>query len=306
MLLDLHSHVFTEPGILPEWFWRSFKFSVARGLGVSVEQAEKQVFNDAYWDPNGDTLVAEMAKAGVDRAVVLTLDWGLAGLKGEAKYAPERLNEITHRVVQRHKDRLLFGCGVDPRRPNAVEVVEHGIKDLGAKLVKLYPPAGWYANDKAHYRVYEKCIEHNVPIIMHTGPSAAHLLSKYSEASIVEELAADLPELKIICAHSGFGMWRQFAAVAQFKGNIHLEVGAWNREASQHPAKFFEAIREMMDRAPGRVMFSSDYCGFRDTLKPFASTALNLKQRAAEHGIEFTDAEAATFAGGTASKLVGL
>jgi predicted TIM-barrel fold metal-dependent hydrolase len=305
MLVDLHTHVFSEPGVVPAWFWQRFKESIAHGAGLTLDQVERQVFAD-YWDPDGDTLVREMDAAGVDRAVVVCLDWGLAGLQGEAQYPPHRLNELCHRIVKRHAGRLLFGCGVDPRRPNAIEIVQRGVKEQGARLVKVYPPAGWYPNDRAFSPFFQTCIELGVPVLMHTGPSVGHLLSKYTHYTYIEELAAGLPELKIVCAHSGFGLWRDFAAIAQFKRNIYLEVGAWSGEAAQHPKAFYAAVREMMDRAPGRVIFSSDYCGFRGTLAPFVQSGREMLAKAAGHRIAFTDAEVAGFMGGTAAKLIGV
>ncbi|MEE9286192.1 MAG: amidohydrolase family protein [Dehalococcoidia bacterium] len=305
MIVDLHTHVFSEPGVVPGWFWDKIKEAIAGRSGKSLEEVEREVFAN-YWDPDGETIVREMDAAGVSKAVVVCLDWGLAGLKGEADYPPERLNEIYRDIVRKHPDRLLFGCGVDPRRPNAIEIIEQGVREFGARLVKVYPPAGWYPNDRAHYPFFEKCVELGVPVLMHTGPSVAHLLSKYADVAWIEELAADLPELKIVCAHSGFGLWPQFAAIAEFKRNLYLELGAWYSQAANHPKKYYAAVREMMDRAPGRVLFSSDYSGFPGTLGPYVEAVREMKERAAGFGIEFSDDEVAAFTGGTASQLIGL
>ena len=305
MILDLHTHCFPEPGVVPGWFWDGMKQTIAASSGQTIEQVEQTVFAD-FWDPNGDGLVREMDEAGVDQAVVLCLDWGLAGLRGEADYPAAKLNEMYHDIVVKHPGRLMLGCGMDPRRPDAIEIVRRGVREHGAKLVKAYPPAGWYANDKAIYPFYQAIIELDVPVLIHTGPSLGHLLSKYSAPQVMEELAADLPELRIICAHTGFGLWRDYAAIAQFKRNLYLETGAWSREASAHPQSFYATVREMMDRAPGRVFFASDHWGFRGTLAPFVQAAVDMKARAAAYGIEFTDEEIASFPSGVAAGLIGL
>jgi uncharacterized protein len=104
-------------------------------------------------------MVRNMDKAGVGKAIICISDLGMTAKEGEYVIPIEDVNRLASGMIKRHPDRLFLAAGVDPRRDNAVKIVETAVKEVGAVSLKLHPTISWYPNDKAVYPVYKKCIE---------------------------------------------------------------------------------------------------------------------------------------------------
>ena len=105
----------------------------------------------------------------------------------------EEVNRLTGEMVRRHPGRLYFNCGVDPRRKNALAIVEKAAKEWGAVGLKLHPATGWYPNDREVYPIYRKCVELGLYVDFHTGPMYPPMKSKYSHPIHLDEVAAIFP-----------------------------------------------------------------------------------------------------------------
>src|SRR5438045_8818567 len=69
---------------------------------------------------------------GVDRAIVFTLrDGDSAGIDGT--------DEVTAAAVKKYPDKFVGFAAADPRRRDAMELLEHAIEDLGLKGVNFGP-----------------------------------------------------------------------------------------------------------------------------------------------------------------------
>jgi len=276
---------------------------------VSIAQA-RQILTDA-WDPYGDKLIAEMDSGGVDLAVVLGIDYGLVlpGADNDCRVPIEEQAIQIAEAAKRHPDRLVWGIGIDPRRTEAVSLVQRAVMELGAKAVKLYPPAGFYPNDRIVYPIYKKAVEFGLLVHFHVAPARiTYLRSKYSHPIHLDDVAVDFPELKIEAVHSGGPWWRDMLAVAEARSNIFLDVGGWQTDFNRNPLECYRRVREMLDiLGPGRIMWASDWTGpsflpQASWLKAFQEIPESVK----EAGIDFSTEEKEAFLGKTALKLLGL
>ena len=197
MIIDAHAHIW-DKGWRPRWTEVGLERAIAHHMGVSKDEAERMMTDS--WDPNGDKLVAEMDRNGVDITVILRIDYGmvLPGAENDCQVPIEEQCRRTAQAVQRHASRLVWGVGVDPRRPNFLGLMDLCLGSLGAKRVKLYPPGGFYPNDRIVYPVYEKALQYGVPVDFHTMPTLAPpMRSKYSHPLHLEDVAIDFPDLKL-------------------------------------------------------------------------------------------------------------
>jgi predicted TIM-barrel fold metal-dependent hydrolase len=172
-------------------------------------------------------------------------------------------------------------------------------------VLKLYPPAGFYPNDRVVYPLYEACADLDLPVLFHCGPAIAPFRSKFSHPIHLDEVAADFPSLRIIAGHAGHGWWADAQAICRSKFNIYLEVSGWSLLAAR-PRRIYEPLRQLLDVLPGRVMFGSDYIGVPGTLERSVALFKELPRRAESFGIEFDESEVQDLLSGTARRVFKL
>jgi hypothetical protein len=141
---------------------------------------------------------------------------------------------------------------------------ERCIKELGMMGIKFQGTAqAFFPNDRRFYPLWEKCVELGVPIQLHTGttglgagmPGGGGIKLKYTRPiPYIDDVAADFPDLKIICLHPSYPWQDEAIAMAIHKPNICFDLSGWA------PKYFPEALkREIKSRLKDRVMFGSDY-----------------------------------------------
>jgi uncharacterized protein len=140
------------------------------------------------------------------------------------------LNDRLAETVHGHPEELLcgFAC-VDPRDGMAaVREVHRAIHELGMRGIVFEPGfLGISPVDRRCYPIYAKCAELGVPVGLHTGINfSSHGPLEYERPFLIDRIAADFPELTIICHHGGWPWPHEAAAVAWKHKNVYLEFGA--------------------------------------------------------------------------------
>ncbi len=313
MIIDVHAHL-VEKEHMPETWWRKVTArevrNIARpGEALGLERAIER-FADILSDPKGEKLIRAMDEAGVDRAVLLPLDYYLAF--GRSATGVEELNEFYAKMAASHPGRLIAFAGVDPRRgKEAIELLERGVVRWGMRGLKIHPAVGLYINDERAYPLYERCQELGLPVLFHTGVSGAlPLKSRYGQPIYMDDVAVDFPELKLIAAHmGGRAWWQELLALASVRPNIYLDISGWQRELVLRPLEFYRTLRLVMDSAArDRVLFGSDWPVLKVVLseKDWVSALREPDEAAAGSGIEFSREELDALLGGNAARLLGL
>ena len=229
-IVDAHVHVWGGRSFMPDLIWDSW-LDVWGHLRIPEEDRNKEfVENEVFsqwWDPKGDRLVAAMDAAGIDHAVIMPMDFGLAC--GEARISIEEKNEKLAEICRRHPGRLFACVGVDPRRDGSAALVRRAINEWNAVGVKLYPPTGFYPSDEVCDPVYEAAMDHGVPVAFHTGAVAYPLWSKYGRPLHLDEVAKRHPRMSIVMLHTGFHRsWTEEAIqVAIYNPNVYCEMAGW-------------------------------------------------------------------------------
>jgi hypothetical protein len=256
-------------------------------------------------DRNGDKLVAKMDEGGIDKAIILPLDFWL-GCPESKGVSIEEKNKIYAEAVKRHKGRLLTHVGVDPRRRNALAIIERGVTEYGAIGLKLHPTAGFYPDDPICAAVYEKAIECDIPALIHAGNEPAPLKIKYSQPKYIDAVAADYPDLKIIIAHAGHGWWREAVDLASVKPNVYLDFSGWQMEYDTGADYYYRPLRFAIDTlGPWRVLFGTDG-SMLDSVLPPGDWVDVLKEPRSPSGITFAEEEIDIVLGAAAARLYGI
>ena len=264
-------------------------------------------------DGTADGIVAEMDGAGVDVSVLLMADYHRR--LGDAIFSPEGENRVQVYFTQRHPGRLISFFGMDPRREDAASLFDKAITEWGVKGLKLHPTVGFFPHDRVCYPLYEKCVEHGLPVIFHTGPMPSPLYSRYARPTEFDDVAADFPDLTVIMAHSGQGhiavphLWLEALASAREKPNIILELSLWQILFKEDPISFVKALDTMRNEIGiERIPFGSDFPGPRDVL-PLADWVAAFRQLPSlgeEAGVRFDDTDVDAILGGNSARILGL
>jgi predicted TIM-barrel fold metal-dependent hydrolase len=159
-IVDMHCHI-AGIGAGGSGYWVSprmrnnFRFKIyLRSFGVS----EKELL------AHGDSLVGDHISASLALDGVVDGQGNLDTNRSEV-YVP---NEFVAAVCAQHTN-LLFGCSVNPYRPDALARLEWA-KAHGAVFVKWIPPVmAINPDDSKLIPFYKKMIELNLPLLSHTG-----------------------------------------------------------------------------------------------------------------------------------------
>ncbi len=167
-----------------------------------------------------EEFIAFLDEQGVDRAVIKSSDnTTLSGTKFPGK--------DLHAFIKDHPDRLIGIAGCDPYRGmDAVRELERDVKEFGLRGINMSPwEVGLPANDKKFYPIYAKCVELDVPVLLHTSMnlSSRHQLD-HGRPIYLDEVARDFPELRIVAVHGGWPWITEMVAVAWKQPNVYIEV----------------------------------------------------------------------------------
>jgi predicted TIM-barrel fold metal-dependent hydrolase len=305
MIIDMHTHLCNRDGVAQP-FWDGWAEVSALRVNRPLERVQRRL--PEFWDISGDMIVKDMDAAGIDKSVLLAIDWGLARHLGEPKLSIEKINKVYADAVKKHPERLIALAGIDPRRDKAGDLMGRFLKEWDMKGIKFHTAAGFYPNDKACYPIYEKALEYGVPVLLHTGEVLKPLYFKYCQPIHAQEVAMDFPDLPIILAHTGGCWYPEAVAICNNTTNVYLDLSVWQPRLLR-PLEFYKALRTLLDSVSWqRVLFGSDY--------PFLKLLINqerwvkafteIPDSVKEQGIEFKDKEIAGIMGGNAARLLGL
>lgn len=192
-----------------------------------------------------DRFIRCMNEGGIDKAVILGTDHLDAGTKppwsdlskgpvmkkgwllqdSAMPVAGNFSDEEVSIFCKSYPDRLIGFASIHPDRYRPDLKVEYAITKLGLRGVKLYPHSGFYANDPRLDRVYDKCIQLGVPVVIHTGiKSRRWQWIKYNNPIYVDDVATNFPDLNIIICHGGFPWCNEFLTVAYSNPNIWVDI----------------------------------------------------------------------------------
>jgi uncharacterized protein len=252
MINDAHCHFFSN---------RFFAALAAqRGRSQSVADLCRELEWDAPDEPEtlADRWVRELDASSVARAALI------ASVPGD--------EESVAAAVQRHRDRFVGFCMIDPSAADAVERVQRALTELGLRAVCLFPAMHHVSlYDERVTRIVEAVAA--VPgaaVFVHCGvlsvgvrrklglPSRFHL--RLGNPLEVSRLALAFPAVPFIIPHFGAGLFREALMAADLCPNIYFDTSSSNRWVRYTPGlTLAEAFRTAISVAgASRLLFGTD------------------------------------------------
>jgi predicted TIM-barrel fold metal-dependent hydrolase len=244
-VIDAHTHIFPWDRIHPDV------------VGKLANRPDKDDIQALCSDPH--RLIAFMDARNIEKLVMINYvsPKVIGYTQGVNKYAAE--------MAQAYPERLIPFGGIDPRIVRDVDVeMDRILGDLGIRGIKIHPPhqllhVNDYLRDKelrGLATVYEKCIEYDVLLMVHTGTSIfPRARNRYGNPLDIDDLLVDFPDLKVIIAHGGRPLWMDEAYfVLRHSPNVYLDI------SSVPPKRLLEYF-PWIERVAARSMFGSDWPG---------------------------------------------
>src|SRR3546814_7498465 len=159
----------------------------SKEMDFPVEYMVKEVPADV--DPDADpvsVVLGEMDHFGIEKAMVgVSLD-----------------RTVSTRALTEHPDRFFGSYEVNPNLGmegvrNLVRAYEeHGVKAATAFPAGTNPPVP--INDKRYYPRYAKCVEHDIPICIHTGVPGPRVPMLCQQTALLDRSEEHTSELKTL------------------------------------------------------------------------------------------------------------
>jgi predicted TIM-barrel fold metal-dependent hydrolase len=191
-------------------------------------------------------------------AVVFTVD------AEHATGHPRIANEEIAEDCAKHPGVLIPFASIDPHKGRAgVREARRLVEAYGVRGFKFHPSIqGFAPDDRLAYPLYEAIEELGAVALFHTGQTGigarvrggGGIRLKYSNPMLVDDVAVDFPDLRIILAHPSFPWQDEALAVATHKEHVHIDLSGWS-------PKYFppQLIRYANSLLQDKVLFGSDY-----------------------------------------------
>ena len=194
--------------------------------------------------------------SGIDKLCLLPLDLFQKGNLGT--------NEQVSELVHKEPELFIAFASVDPHRDDALELIETAFTELGLSGLFLHPSQQkFYPDEEWMYPIYELCIQHNKPIIFHSGMSVRpNTVSKYSHPLRFEEVACKYPDLRICLQHFGWPWIREVCMLLLKYKNVYTDTSLLyfdNPKEFYHQSFGIDIGEHWIDRSlRHQVMFASE------------------------------------------------
>ena len=241
-ITDIHVHI--QP-------WRQMKPAVMEVMRKGKEAHWERLIQ-LMEDPGA--LLEVMDASGVQR--VGLINYPSPDLMG----FDDSTNDFAARYAAAAPHRLLPFGGVHPRFTKDPEGDVDRLLDLGIRCLKIHPPhqlfpANAYTEGlDALGRIYRRCEERGLPVMIHTGTSIfPGARSKWGNPLEVDDVAIDFPDLHILMAHGGRPFWMGEAFfVLRRHPNVNLEL------SGIPPSRLLEYFPRLAELA-GRTVWGTDW-----------------------------------------------
>ena len=203
-----------------------------------------------------ETMIEGMDEAGIDVAFLVAAKAGRVGLPG-CYHMPL---EVVSRAVEQYPDRFRGMLGLDPYMGmDGVRQLETAVKDFGFIGAHLYPH--WFElppNNAKYYPFYAKCIELDIPVQMQVGQSLIyakeHPCRSVGRPIYLDDIACDLPELKLLGTHVGIPWHDEMIAMSWKHENVFIVTDA-------HSPKYWpDSVKHYINSyGQNKVIFGTDF-----------------------------------------------
>lgn len=222
-----------------------------------IMEASAKYFKAEERTPSIDR-IAEIYREQGMAAVVFTVD-----ASTQMEHEPNSIDDLVAGCARNNDVLIPFGS-VDPRRgAAALTEARRQAEELGVRGFKFHPSVqGFDPSDEQFRPLWDELERIGLPCIFHTGqngmgaglPGGRGIKLKYSNPLLLDEVAADHPNLPIIMAHPSVPWQDEANSIATHKANVYIDLSGWS------PKYFPESlVRQSNNVLSRKVLFGTDF-----------------------------------------------
>lgn len=203
-----------------------------------------------------DDYVSIMDEAGVEHSLLIAVRAGDQRMKGSFEIPYEQV--ANH--CKEHPKRFSGLAGVDPfRGMEQLRDLEEAVNTHGFVGAHSYPH--WFRlppDAPQWYPIYAKCCELGIPLMMQVGQNLIYQkdvrLPSVARPILLDQIAIDFPELRLIGIHVGTPWADEMIAMAWKHENVFIGIDAY---APKHLPQ--SLVHYMNSYGSHKVLFGTDY-----------------------------------------------
>jgi len=227
VVIDVHTHI-SKKG----WTSKEIILMAVEGLASRIGIAPEKIMRNLEKHPTlyratPESLIKDMDEAGIDKSILIANDYGLAPGFSKPKISIEEYNKWVADAADQYPDRLIAFVGVDPRP------------------------------------LWEKANELEIPVMVHSGPTFPQLKMKYSQPIYLEDVLVRYPNLNIIIAHCGGGIWaEEVVGLRQLRNNVYADISGWQGMIYVDKEYAMQRLVHVYSSLRSKCLFGSDWPAF--------------------------------------------
>jgi uncharacterized protein len=267
---------------------------------VSCHQPEDPIMGK-YLDAASAYFKADRTRPTIPETIALYRELNMAfvmfTVDMEAGTGIKRIsNEEVAQFARDNPDVMIPFASIDPHKGKyGAREARRMIEEWGVRGFKFHGPMqGFDPSDRMAYPLYEVIAEYKSIALFHTGHSGmgtgmkggGGVRLKYGRPMLVDDVAVDFPDMRIILAHPSWPWTDESLSMALHKENVFIDLSGWS-------PKYFpkQVIHYANTQLKRKMLFGSDFplirpdkwiqsareVGFREEVLP-----LILKENAAK------------------------
>jgi uncharacterized protein len=190
-------------------------------------------------------------------AVVFTID-----AESGTGHPPNSVEELIDGAARNNDVLIPFGS-VDPWKGQAAVRRVRELTDLGVKGFKFHPSMqAFEPNDRQFYPIYRAIADAGVPALFHTGqtgigsglPGGHGIKLRYSDPMLLDDVAADFPDLTVVMAHPAVPWVDAQIAIAMHKSNVYFDLSGYSPKYIPP-----QLVRAMSRQLKTKALFGTDH-----------------------------------------------
>jgi predicted TIM-barrel fold metal-dependent hydrolase len=236
---------------LPRQFWPKIEVPAA-----IASQYDAVLGTGSTKAKSFDDLLGEMEANGVGRAVMHA--------EFEVGDPADAMNDAVAAIVKEHGGRFLGVGGVSLEHVRIRRVLDQvdRCRDAGFVGIGLQPAFfGMSLDDRRLYPLYAHAERLGLIVFLHTGVnySRVHPM-RHDQPLLIDDIACDFPELKIVACHAGWPWVSEMVAVARKHPTVFLEFGGLAPKYLGTEGTGWEVMFRFMNSLLGdQILYGTDW-----------------------------------------------
>ena len=207
-----------------------------------------------------DKIIADMDRSGVDQIALMRESF----IDTAGDSAPFSTNQHVIDAIEKYPDRVIGVSNVGPfskrKTKDFLWEMEYLHDNYNFKFTKFYQPEDCPINDRRLWPAYEMCQDKGIVAFFHTGITIRLGPTRYTLPILLDEVASDFPDLKIVAYHGGYPYWEDLIMLMWKHPNVYVSYSILLPWLMRAPHRFAHMVGTTLQIVgPGRFVWGSDW-----------------------------------------------